>query len=420
MTPSEESESFPAELSVESQHTQDTTLQIKPAKTEACPVEGTASSSTKDFKAIITTTKETSTASVPFTDQPMEVSLSQPSKMDVVGAPFLETAPKELLKERGEGIFHRNLAETVKPSASGKSEEMYSMPESKPNLSISSLSSEEKPLKTSVERLAEMVSFPSHSSPLGRGTSPREPPQTQILPSLGDHSSVMPTTLIPLTPKIGMGKPAITKRKFSPGRPRVKQVGTWISCHRRPLVRFMSLLGLFCLIHTPCPSNELLIIGAYNVCTPKWYVLWPLSGLWRWIRLVRLVWLKQLIGIRICFLTYVFNFLFSLVKLYYAVHYASIAGGQHGEWFFFSIPFSLFTYLCTTWPVSHSVHAELSWTQVTYLLLLLLIKKEFLLCTAKTAFSESPCYIPPYRHFHQSFSSSHAHVTNMRYFRAGR
>lgn len=35
----------------------------------------------------------------------------------------------------------------------------------------------------------------------------------------------MPTTYIPVTPKIGMGKPAITKRKFSPGRPRSKQVG---------------------------------------------------------------------------------------------------------------------------------------------------------------------------------------------------
>uniref|UniRef100_A0A4W6DHQ7 Histone-lysine N-methyltransferase 2C n=1 Tax=Lates calcarifer TaxID=8187 RepID=A0A4W6DHQ7_LATCA len=103
--------------------------------------------------------------------------------------------------------------------------EMDTTPESKPNLSFPSLSSEEKPLKTSVERLAEMVSSPSHSSPLLRGTSPREPQQTQILPSLGEHSSVIPTTttLIPLTPKIGMGKPAITKRKFSPGRPRVKQ-----------------------------------------------------------------------------------------------------------------------------------------------------------------------------------------------------
>ncbi|XP_070774430.1 histone-lysine N-methyltransferase 2C [Enoplosus armatus] len=226
-TPSQESESFPDQLSMETLQTQDTTLQIKPAKTEACPEQGIANPSTKDFKAIISTTKEPSTASVPFTDQPMEVSLPQPLSMDVVRSSFLETAPKELNKERSEGVFHRNLSETVKPSASSTSEEMYTTPESKPTLSLSSLSSEENPLKTSVERLAEMVSSPSHSSPLARGTSPREPAQTQILPSLGDHSSVIPTTtLIPLTPKIGMGKPAITKRKFSPGRPRVKQ-GAW-------------------------------------------------------------------------------------------------------------------------------------------------------------------------------------------------
>lgn len=37
--------------------------------------------------------------------------------------------------------------------------------------------------------------------------------------------SILPTTYISVTPKIGMGKPAITKRKFSPGRPRSKQVG---------------------------------------------------------------------------------------------------------------------------------------------------------------------------------------------------
>ncbi|KAL7387287.1 hypothetical protein ABVT39_021398 [Epinephelus coioides] len=235
-TPSQESESFPAQLSMEALQTQDTTSQIKPAKTEACPEQGTANPSTKDFKAIISTTKEPSTASVPFTDQPMEVSLPQPSSMDVVRASFLETAPEELNKERMEGIFHRNLAETVKPSPSSTSEEMYTTPESKPNLSFPCLPSEEKPLKTSVERLAEMVSSPCHSSPLARGTSPREPPQTQILPSLSDHSSVIPTTtLIPLTPKIGMGKPAITKRKFSPGRPRVKQGrGSGFPGRRRP------------------------------------------------------------------------------------------------------------------------------------------------------------------------------------------
>ncbi|OPJ85286.1 hypothetical protein AV530_011731 [Patagioenas fasciata monilis] len=37
-------------------------------------------------------------------------------------------------------------------------------------------------------------------------------------------ASALPTTYISVTPKIGMGKPAITKRKFSPGRPRSRQV----------------------------------------------------------------------------------------------------------------------------------------------------------------------------------------------------
>lgn len=37
-------------------------------------------------------------------------------------------------------------------------------------------------------------------------------------------ANILPTTYISVTPKIGMGKPAITKRKFSPGRPRSRQV----------------------------------------------------------------------------------------------------------------------------------------------------------------------------------------------------
>uniref|UniRef100_A0A671RS73 [histone H3]-lysine(4) N-methyltransferase n=1 Tax=Sinocyclocheilus anshuiensis TaxID=1608454 RepID=A0A671RS73_9TELE len=45
-------------------------------------------------------------------------------------------------------------------------------------------------------------------------------------------SNVPSSTFIPFPPKIGMGKPAISKRKFSPGRPRVKQ-GAW-SASRRP------------------------------------------------------------------------------------------------------------------------------------------------------------------------------------------
>lgn len=246
-TPSQELESVSAQLSTEVLQTQDAALQIKPAKTEACSEQGMANPSTKDFKAIISATKEPSTASVPFTDQPMEVSLPQPLSADVARASFLETAPKELIKERREGVFHRNLAETVKPSASTTLEEMDTTPESKPNLSFPGLSLEEKTLKTSVEKLAEMVSSSSHSPPLlPRETSQREPPQNQILPSLGDHNSVMPTTtLIPLTPKIGMGKPAITKRKFSPGRPRVKQVGTQILRHKGSLMRFCVSITVF-------------------------------------------------------------------------------------------------------------------------------------------------------------------------------
>ncbi|XP_044280541.1 histone-lysine N-methyltransferase 2C isoform X5 [Varanus komodoensis] len=46
--------------------------------------------------------------------------------------------------------------------------------------------------------------------------------------SLLESSAALPTTYVSLTPKIGMGKPAITKRKFSPGRPRSRQ-GAWSS-----------------------------------------------------------------------------------------------------------------------------------------------------------------------------------------------
>ncbi|XP_035272042.1 histone-lysine N-methyltransferase 2C isoform X3 [Anguilla anguilla] len=54
-------------------------------------------------------------------------------------------------------------------------------------------------------------------SPLSVGSSPKEAAPTP--PTLA-------TAFIPVMPKIGMGKPAISKRKFSPGRPRVKQ-GAW-------------------------------------------------------------------------------------------------------------------------------------------------------------------------------------------------
>ncbi|XP_051538392.1 histone-lysine N-methyltransferase 2C-like isoform X2 [Myxocyprinus asiaticus] len=67
-------------------------------------------------------------------------------------------------------------------------------------------------------------------SPFSTEGSPRETSQSQTptygLNPAGYSPSVSNTTFISLTPKIGMGKPAILKRKFSPGRPRVKQ-GAW-------------------------------------------------------------------------------------------------------------------------------------------------------------------------------------------------
>nr|XP_057922363.1 histone-lysine N-methyltransferase 2C isoform X2 [Doryrhamphus excisus] len=198
-----------AQLPIEAQPKQEITLQTKPANTETSPKQGMVTPSTKDYKAIISTTKEQNTVSVPLSDQQMEISLSQPLCLDVAMASFLGSTPKDLQDRRGD-TFHQS---SVKPDHAS---------ENKPHLSFPTLSVEEKPLKTTVEQLAEMVSTPCHSSPVLRGITPRETPMT-----LGDHGIVIPiTTLIPLTPKIGMGKPAITKRKFSPGRPRVKQ-GAW-------------------------------------------------------------------------------------------------------------------------------------------------------------------------------------------------
>ncbi|XP_037132980.1 histone-lysine N-methyltransferase 2C isoform X4 [Syngnathus acus] len=193
-------------LTAEAQPAQEIALQTKPANTETAPEQGALTPSTKDLKAIISTTKELSTVSVPLTNQPMEVSLSQALRMDVAMASFLESTPRDL-KDRTEGNFRQ----------ASTSQELDGTPEKRSHLSFPGLSTEEKALKTSVEQLSEMVAAPSHS--VARGINPAQ--------TFGEHGVGIPTTtLIPLTPKIGMGKPAITKRKFSPGRPRVKQ-GAW-------------------------------------------------------------------------------------------------------------------------------------------------------------------------------------------------
>ncbi|XP_055000959.1 histone-lysine N-methyltransferase 2C isoform X4 [Sorex araneus] len=75
---------------------------------------------------------------------------------------------------------------------------------------------------------------------LGKASASSSPPPPADLPgpdvpqsdppALSAPAGSVPAAYIAVTPKIGMGKPAITKRKFSPGRPRSKQ-GAW-SAHR--------------------------------------------------------------------------------------------------------------------------------------------------------------------------------------------
>ncbi|KAL0966145.1 hypothetical protein UPYG_G00291500 [Umbra pygmaea] len=176
------------------------------------------SPSTEDAKPVTPPTNTApSTTSVTVKEEPIE-----PTGVEQLECPNLTESAEESLTERKE--------EHVSGIMAGGDfagdcalEAMDTTPEteSKPNFCHVSPPGEEKPYKTSMERLAEMA-----ASPRTMGPSPREPPQP-LHPTLGEHSSsVLPTTLIPLTPKIGMGKPAISKRKFSPGRPRVKQ-GAW-------------------------------------------------------------------------------------------------------------------------------------------------------------------------------------------------
>ncbi|XP_060681122.1 histone-lysine N-methyltransferase 2C isoform X1 [Hemiscyllium ocellatum] len=67
-------------------------------------------------------------------------------------------------------------------------------------------------------------SVSSHFVTVSVGVSPVT--NVSCTSAAGTFSGIPASTFIPMVPKIGMGKPAITKRKFSPGRPRMRQ-GMW-------------------------------------------------------------------------------------------------------------------------------------------------------------------------------------------------
>ncbi|XP_071184549.1 histone-lysine N-methyltransferase 2C-like isoform X11 [Salvelinus alpinus] len=138
-----------------------------------------------------------------------------------------ELSPMAELPEMGSpvdmDIMHasnRSLSDFSSPRGDGKAPK--ASPEMSPELSL-----------MLIQSLFPTESFPREASPPWvqvQIQAQAAPPQTQ--PHSGYSACVPPTTttFFPLTPKIGMGKPAISKRKFSPGRPRVKQ-GAW-SNHR--------------------------------------------------------------------------------------------------------------------------------------------------------------------------------------------
>lgn len=93
------------------------------------------------------------------------------------------------------------------------------------------LCQEDKPVKLPPETELSFVSAADvskanvSSSPLSSDLPSHDILHTYPSTLNASVGNILPTTYISVTPKIGMGKPAITKRKFSPGRPRSKQVG---------------------------------------------------------------------------------------------------------------------------------------------------------------------------------------------------
>uniref|UniRef100_A0A8C8EPH6 Histone-lysine N-methyltransferase 2C n=1 Tax=Oncorhynchus tshawytscha TaxID=74940 RepID=A0A8C8EPH6_ONCTS len=122
------------------------------------------------------------------------------------------------LESNSDPLTNRSLSDFSSPRGEDKAPKVS--PEMSPELSL-----------MPIQPLFPTESFPRESSPPWvqvQIQAQAAPPQTQ--PHSGYSACVPPTTttFFPLTPKIGMGKPAISKRKFSPGRPRVKQVRLFI------------------------------------------------------------------------------------------------------------------------------------------------------------------------------------------------
>ncbi|XP_058579717.1 histone-lysine N-methyltransferase 2C isoform X18 [Neofelis nebulosa] len=127
---------------------------------------------------------------VPEAMEQKESSESSAAFMDFEMAPVVESCVKDGLCQEDKSVKLPSETELSFSSAAG----------------VSKANASSSPLSSDLPSQDTLHSYPSTLSA-----------------SVGN---IMPTTYISVTPKIGMGKPAITKRKFSPGRPRSKQ-GAW-------------------------------------------------------------------------------------------------------------------------------------------------------------------------------------------------
>lgn len=166
-------------------------------------------------------TKEPTPALASHEEEPMEVSFTEEASTEAHGV-FMEP---EVSAAETSAVVQKDMTEkmdTVVQKLNMIHEshiaEMDISGDERSLAKLSSLVEERTSLKLSPCRQPEGLSL------IGPVVSRPQPlPQVHAGPREA-ISNVPSSTFIPLTPKIGMGKPAISKRKFSPGRPRVKQV----------------------------------------------------------------------------------------------------------------------------------------------------------------------------------------------------
>lgn len=252
----------------ESQRLESEAAEPPQASTATAASPGEQLGQEEQLKSPTPPTKEPSEAPAPAEEEAMEVSTDVPpaakpseeataatlvpKEEGVMNTEQVEVEKKKMvLKVEKESSSKAVDAEAVAPVAVVVKEERaeFDRPEDMETTSSSSggipqpvpsteVSSTTQKPSSVLDAHSESAPFGVSHPPLSPRSSPAKLPQDDVqlqlqLPEVEteppfspvDFSTAIPPAMfLPITPKIGMGKPAITKRKFSPGRPRVRQV----------------------------------------------------------------------------------------------------------------------------------------------------------------------------------------------------